>query len=349
VSTLDAGASVAPYRWHSRLRAIVDWIWSQVVPRRLRHFLAARFYRLERPEAWGYVVWGTVGLAIATPELAAAVGGDGFRWRTISTTTGHLEDVWPTFGIVPVALIAILAYGALRFPYKGEARSVQPFFKAGPRGAAGMPTGLTGVARSAYGRPIRGDYDPAAGTVNGRRRVIPIRSYFGISVAIVAVASLAASRLGDPWALEYVMYGLIALFGIAIPTVLSYLHTDVPYYNALFTLRALDRRLHLVGYVIAAGLGILFVHLAFYPWPDFGRTHAVWAGSSPGRAQETAERKVADVRGGLRPLRVVTGERIVTDGHRKAWRFYFETSAGTPSACTVLVQSGDATATACDR
>jgi hypothetical protein len=330
------------------VRAILDSLWSHLVPRHLRRFLAARFYGVAPPETWGYVVWGAVGLAIATPELAAAVGGDGFRWRTISTTTGHLEDVWPTFGIVPVALIAILAYGALRFPYKGEAKSVQPFFKAGPRGAAGMPTGLVGVARSEYGRPIKGDYDPATGSVNGRRRVIQIRWYFPLSVAIVAVASLAASRLDNPWALEYVMYGLIALFGIAIPTVLSYLHTDVPYYNALFTLRALDRRLHLVGYVIAAGLGILFVHLAFYPWPDFGRTHAVWAGSSPGRAQEIAEQKVAEVRRGLQPLKVLAGDRIVTDRHQKAWRFYFERSGGSPSACTVLVRNAEATATACD-
>jgi hypothetical protein len=349
VSTLDASAPLAPYGWHSRLRAIADWIWSHLVPRRVRRFLAARFYGVARGELWGYVVWSAVGLAIAAPELAAAVGGDGSRWRTISTTTGHLEDVWPTFGIVPVALIAILAYGALRFPYKGEVKSVQPFFKAGPRGAVGMPTGLTGVARSEYGRPIRGDYDPATGSVDGRRRVVPIRWYFPLSVAVVAGASLAASRLDDPWALEYVMYGLIALFGIAIPTVLSYLHTDVPYYNALFTLRALDRRLHLVGYVIAAGLGILFVHLAFYPWPDFGRTHAVWAGSSPGRAQELAERTVAEVRGELEPLKVLTRDRIVTGRHQEAWRFYFETAAGSPSACMVLVQHHSGTATACDR
>jgi hypothetical protein len=347
VSTLDTGAPALPYRRRGRLRAILDWLWSHLVPRRLRRFLAARFYRVTPGETWGYVVWGTVGLVIAVPELAAAAGGDGFRWRTISTTTGHLEDVWPTFGIVPVALIAILAYGALRFPYKGETRNVQPFFKAGPRGAAGMPTGLVGVARSEYGRPIRGDYDPATGAVNGRRREIPIRWYFPLSVGTVAVASLAASRLDNPWTLEYVMYGLIGLFGIVIPTVLSYLHTDLPYNNALFTLRALDKRLHLVGYVIAAGLGILFVHLAFYPWPDFGRTHAVWAGSSPGRAQEIAERKVADVRRDLRSLKVLTGERIVTERHQKAWRFYFETAAGTPSACTVFVRNGNATANAC--
>lgn len=315
--------------------------------KRLRRFLGARFYGVTPPELWGYVVWGAVGVAIAAPELAAAIGGDGFRWRTISTTTGHLEDVWPTFGIVPVALIAILAYGALRFPYKGEARSVQPFFKPGPRGSAGMPTRLVGVARSEYGRPIRGVYDPATGAVEGRRRVLPIRWYFPLSVTVVAVASLAASTSGNPWTLEYVMYGLIALFGIVIPTVLSYLHTDVPYYNGVSTLRALDRRLHLVGYVIAAGLGILFVHLAFYPWPDFGRTHAVWAGSSPGRAQELAERKAGEVRGRLQPLKVLTGDRIVTAGHRKAWRFYFETTGGSPSPCTVLVHGGIATATSC--
>jgi len=347
VSTLDTTAPAIPNRRRGRLRAVLDWLWSHLVPGRLRRFLAARFYGIEPPEIWGYVVWGSVGLAIATPELAAAVGGDGFRWRTISTTTGHLEDLWPTFGIVPVALIVILAYGALRFSYKGDPADVQPFFKAGARGATGMPTGLVAVSRSEYGRPIRGDYDPATGSVEGHRRMIPIRWYFPLSVAIVAIASLAASRLGSPWALEYVMYGLIGLFGILIPTVLSYLHTDLPYYNAVFTLRALDRRLHLVGFVLASGLGILFVHLAFYPWPDFGRTHAVWAGDSPGRAQQIAEQKVADVRRGLQPLKVLTGETIVTGAHRKAWRFYFERAGGAPSACTVIVRNGTATASGC--
>jgi hypothetical protein len=347
VSTLDTSAPVIPYQRRGKLRAVLDWLWSHLVPQRVRRFLAARFYGVELPEIWGYVVWGSVGLVIATPEIAAAVGGDGFRWRTISTTTGHLEDAWPTFGIVPVALIVILAYGALRFSYKGDAANVQPFFKAGARGAAGMPTRLVAVSRSEYGRPIRGDFDPATGSVEGRRRVIPIRWYFPLGAAVVAIASLGASRLDSPWALEYVMYGLIGLFGIVIPTALSYLHTDLPFYNGVFTLRALDRRLHLVGYVVAAGLGILFVHLAFYPWPDFGRTHAVWAGNSPGRAQQIAEQKVANARHSLQPLKVLTGERIVTDAHQEAWRFYFERPGGAPSPCTVLVRGGDATATAC--
>src|SRR5262249_58458772 len=111
--------------------------------------------------------------------------------------------------------------------------------------------------RSDGGRAIRGGFDPGPGSVEGRRRVIPIRWYFPLSAAVVAIASLAASRLDSPWALEYVMYGLIGLFGIVIPTALSYLHTDLPFYNGVFTLRALNRRLHLVVYVIAPLLGIL--------------------------------------------------------------------------------------------
>jgi len=54
------------------LRAVLDWLWSQLVPRRLRRFLATRFYGIEPPESWGYVVWGSDGLVIATPEIAAA-------------------------------------------------------------------------------------------------------------------------------------------------------------------------------------------------------------------------------------------------------------------------------------
>ena len=347
MSTIDSSAPAIPEK--RRLwRVILSWLWMHLVPRRLRAFLSARFAETEPPEVWGYVVWGLVGIVIATPELAAATGGNGFPWRTISTTTGHLEDLWPTFAIVPVGLITILAYGALRFAYNpGDDRDVQLYYKHGPVGAEGLPERYTGVARSEYGRPIRGDVDLSTGQIEGRRRVIPIRWYFPVAVVVIALSSFGAAEGNSPWYLEYVMYGLIFVFGIVIPNVLSYVHTDLPFYNAVFTLRALDKRLHLFGYLIAAGLGILFVHLALYSWPDFGRTPANWAGISPGHAQEVAEGKIAEIRHDLQPLKVLTGERIVTSKHEQAWIFYFTTSEKKPSVCTVLVQGHTATPTSC--
>jgi hypothetical protein len=334
------------------LRAILDWLWRHLVPRRVRRFLSARFFGIEPPEIWGYVLWGSMGVVVATPELAAAVGGNGFPWRTISTTTGHLEDLWPTVAIAPVGLIAILAYGAFRFPYKAtnNAEDVQPYFKGdAPRGADGMPTEYVGVTRNVYGRPIRGELDLQTGAVEGQRGVLPIKWYFPTVAVGVAVASYIASRQHSPWTLEYVMYGLIAVFWILIPIGLSYLrHTDLPFYNLFFTLQALDKRLHLVGYAIAGGVGILFIHLALYPWPDFAHTPSVYAGLSPAHAQELAEKKVAQVRHGLDRLTVLTGDRIVTNKHEEAWIFYFATSEKSPSDCTVLVQGGAATPTSCD-
>src|SRR6059058_5371155 len=96
-SALGGSASALPHRIDHVPRTIVDWLWVHLVPRRLRSLLAARFYGTRPPEIWGYVVWGAIGVAIAIPELAAAACGHGFPWRTISTTTGHLEDFWPTF------------------------------------------------------------------------------------------------------------------------------------------------------------------------------------------------------------------------------------------------------------
>lgn len=335
------------------LRAILHWLWIHLVPRRLRLFLSARFFGIEPPEIWGYVLWGSMGVVVGTPEIAAAAGGTGFPWRTISTTTGHLEDLWPVVAIAPVGLIAIAAYGAFRFPYKAtnNAQDVQPYFKGdSPRGADGMPTDLVGVTRSDFGRPIRGELDLQTGAVESKRVTLPVRWYFPGVAVVVAIASFLASRSQSPWKLEYVMYGLIAVFWIVVPVLLSFLHrTDVPFYNLFFTLRALDNRLHLVGYMIVGGLGILFVHLALYPWPDFSRSQSVWAGDSPGNAQKLAEKKVAEVRPGLHPLKVLTGDRIVTSNHEKAWIFYFTTTGKnpSPSACTVLVQGSTATPTSC--
>ena len=76
--------------------------------------LVARFRGVTRGEAWGYAVWGSMGVVVAVPEIWAAASGSGFVWPTISGTIGHLEERWAVVALVPVALIVSSAYAVAR-------------------------------------------------------------------------------------------------------------------------------------------------------------------------------------------------------------------------------------------
>jgi hypothetical protein len=65
-----------------------------------------------------------------------------------------------------------------------------------------------------------------------------------------------------------VLYGSIALVWIAIPAWLAYRHGRwVPYATLFRTIQDLESHLRSAAIVVAAGILILLVHLAFYPWP----------------------------------------------------------------------------------
>jgi hypothetical protein len=42
---------------------------------------------------------------------------------------------------------------------------------------------------------------------------------------------------------------------------------DVPFPTLFATMQALERRVRLAAVVFAAGIAILLIHLALYPWP----------------------------------------------------------------------------------
>ena len=110
----------------------------------------------------------------------------------------------------------------------------------------------------------------------------------------LAIALLACSRIGATWAAShwwgdpahyhpaYVLYGLLGLLWVAIPSVLAVIReVDMPFPTLFRTIENLEealanrwpRRLgpmlsHFVTYVIWAGLTILLLHLTLYPFPD---------------------------------------------------------------------------------
>jgi hypothetical protein len=212
----------------------------------LRRWWRAHFGGVTPRERWGYALWGSVALIVAVPELTAAIW-ERAPWPTISGTIGHLEELWSPTAIFPVAAIVIAAAQAFRYT------------KAETPAAAD-------TKRSTGGRPTRTSGASATGTWG--------YVYLGLAVAAVLVPSVLVAVFSrgttehTRWVLGYVIYGLIAMFCVIVPSILAYFFArEVPFPTLARTVADLDNRVHAIGLVILAGLTILLIHLALYPWP----------------------------------------------------------------------------------
>jgi hypothetical protein len=186
---------------------------------------------MQRDEVWGYGVWSVVALTIVVPELTAAIDNT-VPWPTISGTVGELEWVWSPTAIIVVAVIVYAAIHAAR----------------------------------PVGRTPGGRYTPR--TAPGG--VVSPYLYFPIAIACIIVGSVvAAEAASSQYDLAYVLYPLIGFFTVAVPSALAAARAwDVPFPTLFRTIGYLERRLRFAAVVILAGLVILLIHLAFYPWPD---------------------------------------------------------------------------------
>jgi hypothetical protein len=211
----------------------------------LRSWWHQRFGDLTPSLKRGYGVWGSVAVVVAIPEIWAFVGRP--RWPTISGTVGHLEERWPIVAVAVVSVIVIIAVHAIRLPLRGRELVRQ---------ASGSAIGLTPSGRVT----IRPDVT----------REVSAWLYFPVALAcIVGGSYLAASLSDNRWILGYSIYGLIAVFGIIIPSILAYGPTpDAPFAGLFPTVADLQVRLHIVGLILLTGLVVLLIHLALYPWPD---------------------------------------------------------------------------------
>jgi hypothetical protein len=208
--------------------------------------------RALRRELAGYVVWGAMGVVVAVPELWAAVGGKSVPWPTISGTVGYLE-YWHAW--IAIIVIGILVWAAFH--------SVQ--YSSAPPAHARRTAG----GRLTHGTP--------RGTVNA---IV----YFASAVAVVVGGSLWAhiDRPHDKYRFGEVLYGLIGFCWIVVPTIVAYVwERDTPFPTLFQTIRSMERRVRLVAVVFAAGITVLLLHLALYPWPavipDLQRLHAQYA------------------------------------------------------------------------
>jgi hypothetical protein len=237
-----------------------------VLRRTLRRWwspLKRRFAGVTRSEKWGYVVWGAMGVVIALPELSAVGKGCDFPWPTISTTVGHLQELWPVVAIVPVALIVMGAYFTFTLMPSSPPQIADDHLVV--RTAEGR---RTKVAFTSYDQ-----LSPSAVTdwsaQDPSRKPLPVLPYFGIATFAVLAGWVVALGIDDRFATGYIGYSIIAIFWVILPSVLAYrFKRDIQFATLTYTVGMLGRRLPIVAGLTAALLVILLLHLALYPWPS---------------------------------------------------------------------------------
>ncbi|MGD0272793.1 MAG: hypothetical protein ABSB96_03585 [Gaiellaceae bacterium] len=283
---------------------LLRWFWKSWIGR----WVAKEFRGAEAAELHGYAFWGPVALAIVVTEILGALSKS-FRnwipWPTISGTVGHIEDLDGRWGLAVVTVIAASAFYAVSYRGGAVHTGTKPLFKLG-------------FIKFRYGWPL----------------------VFVMTALVALIVRLALSD--EKFHLGYAIYGSFAVFGIAIPMLLVWRKSDRVVFPSLFyTFGKLRERFRWLAVVVIAGLSILILHLALYPWPNLAREPASYAGLNAYHARAYAQdalKKAANPN--AKPGLVYSTEgRGISEGHN-AWFVYFNVVSGgnsTYAGCVVEV------------
>jgi hypothetical protein len=273
-------------------------------------------------EMRGYGFWGPVVTLVLLIELLAALSNsfkNAFPWPTISSTVGELEKRWDWVGVIVVGLLAVGLFQAIA--YRDQRRSSGRAYRRNAE-----------VSDPAEARP--------PGTQWPRYNWILVLGLEALAMV------LAVIFVDSEFARGCIIYGVLGFFGILLPGLLAFWGNRIVRFPTLFfTVGKLRHRLHLVAVILVAGLSILALHLAFYPWPDLVRESASYAGLNSYQARTRAAQTLRSQRGEKPALQFSTLERTVVDGH-DAWLVYFRPAGGVGPSCVVTVTKDDASSSA---
>jgi hypothetical protein len=295
---------------------------------------------LDQETHHGYLFWGLTIAAILITELLGANFISGLTrvihehvwaaiphvnltipWPTISWTVGRLENDWTPVAALVVGSITVTVFYALsKQPrHTSQGRSLRD------PNATWRPLHIYGWWMSIF-PPL------AAGLIG----------YYALHVGTNGLdADESAHR---KLLLGCVIYGTFAVFGVIVPSVLIlFAKREVQFPTLMFTIRRLRHRWPWTAAVIVAGLSILYIHLALYPWPDISREPISYAGNTADQARAKAVAKVKEVRSTQLPKLFPSAQlRGVSADAETAWIVFFKPVTAN-GRCFVLVRDKLAT------
>jgi hypothetical protein len=204
---------------------------------------------------------------IAVPEIVASINGSALPFTTISKMVGHIEYVWSPAALIVIAAIVFAVYSLLKHP----APSVVP-----PAPAPGPPT------RTPAGRLSRESVAPLDPPAVFDAAPVPwqfVVAALGAVAVVIAATVLTIELWDDPrhFRPSYVLYGLLTLFWLEIPSLVAFFAgKDAPFPTLFRTVQNLEDGLRprwpwlawLVSFAIVAVLTIELLHITLYPFPD---------------------------------------------------------------------------------
>jgi hypothetical protein len=280
----------------------------------------------------GYWFWGIVIAVILAVEAAGAIGSSNWYkehvledhswakipWTTISGMVGHLEELFSGTAVLVLALIAPAAFYAL----------------------APLPPPPPNTDRTDLGRVYLG----AAPT-----KRLHWYSVWTVLVLSAIVGFLAVRFSDDDFHRAYWIYGALFFFGIVVPSLLLFAHME-PGFTSLFTTvgavrQRRDLRAVAATVALAAGLGILAIHLAFYPWPDITKDPLKYAGLTARQPRSKAAAKIRQSQQEASLVYSTQARDVVNNG--EAWSVFFRATDPDKPGCVVIVQEKTVDARAC--
>jgi uncharacterized membrane protein YidH (DUF202 family) len=237
----------------------------------------------------GYLVWSIAVAVIAIPELYAAFAHEDVAWfTTISHMTGHLERHHEWVELLVVALIVLAVYSPVKVPPQ------KPLPEAAPADEAQGSS--VDAGRTAGGRLTLRTNKQATPADANKFDEEHASKWFVVAAIIIlpaiALLTLAAvewwpdKKSSSPvvhYHASYVLYGLLGIFWVLVPTVVALVWGKDAFPTLFRTVnngeewvRPWSPRGVPVGaafawvfaYAVLAGLVILLLHLTFYPYPS---------------------------------------------------------------------------------
>jgi hypothetical protein len=193
---------------------------------------------------------------------------------------GHLErnHNWVELIVVGLIVLVVFSLARLRPPYRADAATDSPTERVSADQFRRTPGG-----RLAASTP-RDDKDPAAYDEDPAPFAFTVCAFS--SLVAIALGTFAATKWWDDerhFHPAYVLYGSLGLLWVAVPSFVALVfQRDVPFPTMFRTVGNFESWLSgrrwpwslgpklawLVAYVIFAGLAILVLHLALYPYPN---------------------------------------------------------------------------------